>query len=726
MVQRLRSIIATNRFLLVILMLALLLRVLYLVQYHQSPEWEQLTVDNWYHHHWAETVADGNVVGDTTYFRAPLYTFCLGLFYALFGTSLWTARLLGLLIGLASILMTYLLARRIAGKKPALAAAALHAIYPTILYFEFELLLDPLFTLLTQMAVYRFLIWLETPGNRNLLYAGLIFGLAAITRPSILVAILLVAAWLAERAWRNRTGFLQAVLQVGIFVGGALICILPVTVRNLVIAGDPVLISSQGGINLYIGNNNVADGLSAVLPEPLGHNWQLRQIRHIAESEQGRALKPGEVSDHWRDKAVTWIVSHPARFVSLLLNKFGYQFTDREISNNRQLLPFFDTFPVLRYNPLSFGVIFPLALLGAISLWRRHQGARFIVVLMLVYMAAMSLFFFNSRFRLPLLPYYLVFATAGAWWLAGLIRTRSRQLIWLSIVAGAAAWFSLYPPMSFPDRWTPQSLISRGLFLYQRNDYDGASGYFRDAANLEPAFPEVNLNLGACYFRLGQADSAAACFRRDINLHPGRYKAYYNLASLHLVNDRIGEAIELVDQALAIAPYSVPANIIRLRAAASDSTITTDSLLQLVEAAAAATDDELVVLNLGAGLLARDGCRPAVTKCLHRAETATPPPIETDDQAFEPNSRHTKAAFNREKARTYYLLGFCHAQSGRLEKAVRYTERAIVCDTCLVEAYINLSAGYRSLGRLVEADSVLAEAAARFPQNDLLKEPTWR
>jgi hypothetical protein len=155
------------RLLPVVLLLALVLRLIYLMQYQGSPIWEQLTVDNWYHHHWAQSIADGNVVGDTTYFRAPLYVYCLGALYYLFGFSLWVGRLFGLVVGLVSISMTYVIGRRVLGKWEALVAATLHAVLPIVIYFETELLLDPLFTLLLQVAIWRFLVWLESEKERT-------------------------------------------------------------------------------------------------------------------------------------------------------------------------------------------------------------------------------------------------------------------------------------------------------------------------------------------------------------------------------------------------------------------------------------------------------------------------------------------------------------------------------------------------------------------------------
>ena len=54
-----------------------------------------------------------------------------------------------------------------------------HAALPIAIYFESELLLDPLFTLLLQLAVWRLLIWMESERQIDLFQAGLAFGLAS-------------------------------------------------------------------------------------------------------------------------------------------------------------------------------------------------------------------------------------------------------------------------------------------------------------------------------------------------------------------------------------------------------------------------------------------------------------------------------------------------------------------------------------------------------------------
>ncbi|MEE8578103.1 MAG: glycosyltransferase family 39 protein, partial [candidate division Zixibacteria bacterium] len=291
--------------------IALLIRLLYLYQYAGIPDWTMLTVDNRYHHNWAKAIADGDIFGGTTYFRAPFYSFCLAALYSLFGDSLVVGRLFGLFIGLASVSMTFLLGQRIAGDRAGLIAGILHAIYPITLYFEAELLLDPLFTLLLQLTLYQWLKWLDLPQYRTILVTGLLLGLASITRPTalLLTPLLLVSIWSSGRfgaitrsdLWKN----------AGLLVVGTALIVTAVTTRNLIIAADPVLISSQGGINFFIGNHEGSDGRSASMPEPFGHNWQLADVQFEAERAANRELKPGEVSSYWLGKGYEWISDNP-------------------------------------------------------------------------------------------------------------------------------------------------------------------------------------------------------------------------------------------------------------------------------------------------------------------------------------------------------------------------------------------------------------------------------
>lgn len=706
----------TNRWLLTILALALVVRVFYLTYYYHMPDWDQLTVDNYYHHHWAQSIAGGNIFGDTTYFRAPFYVFCLGLLYAVFGTSLLAGRLFGLAVGLGSVAMTYLLGKRIFNTRIGLTAALLQSIYPVMIYFEAELLLDPLFTLLLQLAVYRLLVWSESKKTTEALFTGLLLGLASITRPTALIFIPLIV-FFAMASLKETSLWTK---QIIVFILAVSLVIGPVFVRNLVVAGDPILTASQGGINLYIGNNGAADGVSAVLPEPLGHNWHIKDIAYLAEHETGKKLKPSEVSSYWANEALNWMTNHPWASIRLYLKKLYHSFSNREISNNRNLGLFFDQVPIFKYNPLSFGILFTLTLVAVAAGFRRHPHVRLLSLLVLAYVLVSAVFFFNSRFRLPLLPYYFVLSASGLVTLVHHVRLKRKSSIPLVLLAFCAALFSFYPLISLPQGSSPLSLISKGLYYYSNGQYRQALYYHRLALTVDSTSPEINLDMGTCYFKLGVDDSARYYFEREKRFNPGRVKAYTNIASLHLVSGQYEDAITEVNHALAHKPYDVTANMVFLRAAFAMQKIDNDSLAYLASWAAENTSNDIYLLNDAAALLAQKGALQWAESLLLRALNAKPPAIETDDEAFTRTFRNSPQNWERQRAKTNYQLGYINGLRERYHDAVRYSSQAIRNDSTLVEAYVNLISGLLSTGQPQKAESVLAVAVRKFPANEHL------
>jgi 4-amino-4-deoxy-L-arabinose transferase-like glycosyltransferase len=712
----LKNALKSNCGVVAVLLLALAVRAWYLYYYSTLPDWTQLTVDNYYHHHWAQSIAGGNILGDTTYFRAPFYVFCLGLLYALWGSSLWVARLFGLAVGMASVMMTYLMGKRFFNARVGLIAALIQSVYPIVIYFEGELLLDPLFMLLLQLFVHRLLIWHENKSVKSALCAGLWLGLAAITRPTALVfvpvtVLVFIATLRRTRLWEK---------PVTAFLVGVLLLIAPITIRNLAVAGDPVLIASQGGINLYIGNNPQADGVSAVLPEPFGHNWQIKDITYRAEQATGKQLTPGAVSNFWMRRALDWMARHPGEFVILYGKKLYYSFSDREVSNNRELSSFFNRIPLLKYNPLSFGILFIFSVVGVAAGLRQKASVRLLVLLVVSYIFVMSLFFFTSRFRLPLLPYYFLLSAFGLVALIQRMRLQRKTIVPLAFMALAAGLFSFYPIVPLPKGASPVSIISKGLHYYARSDYRQALRYYLTALDVDSTFPEGNLNVGACFLKLGNADSARYYFDREKRFNPQRVKAYVNMASLYLVSGRYDSAFNEVQHALKLRPYDITANMLLLRSASAKQEINNDSLFKMAVRAARNTKEDIYLLNDAAALLTERGALKEAETLLLKAVYAQPPPIETDDEAFSPVFRNSPGKWLKQRAKAHYQLGYLYGLQGDYDNAVRYSSLAIRLDSSLVEAYVNLISGLVTTGRLEEAKSILKTAQQKFPRNRYL------
>ena len=415
-----KRLLGVDRSLLIILLIYAIVQMSYLIFYSSLPEWNQLTVDNHYHHNWARSIAGGNIVGDTTYFRAPFYVWCLAIVYALLSPDIWIARLFGLIVGLGIVAMTFRLGLRVFDRRCAIVSAVVACFYPALIYFNGELLLDPLFTLLVLFCIERFLIFDDHPGRTNAVWLGLSIGLAAITRPTILIVAPFFVLWHYYHSGR------RSVKQWLTVAVTTLALILPITIRNIVVAGDPVLIASQGGVNFFIGNNAESDGVSAVMPEPLGWNWQMSQVKQIAEEQSGHSLRPGEVSSYWSSEGWEWIAAHPIDALTLFARKVAFAVSDREISNNRDMSSFFRRVPFWGLNLLGFGLIFSLAVVAC--LFDGDRRGLFLGIFSALFLLSVCVFFYASRFRLPIIPIIIVLASHGLF------------VVWQALKGGIRRW----------------------------------------------------------------------------------------------------------------------------------------------------------------------------------------------------------------------------------------------------------------------------------------------
>ncbi len=180
-------------------------------------------------------------------------------FYATAGPREGTARIVELLLGLAAIVVAYLLGRRLNCRRAGLIAAFGIAVYPPFIHSTGALFSEPpaIFTL--PAAVLAFLWASEQQRPRAWLVPGFLFGLTALIRPEYLLVGVAFALLAAIRLGRQR-GWRASLAGAALLVAGLLAPIVPWTVHNEVVLDRTVPISTGGGKALYVGTFLPADG----------------------------------------------------------------------------------------------------------------------------------------------------------------------------------------------------------------------------------------------------------------------------------------------------------------------------------------------------------------------------------------------------------------------------------------------------------------------------------
>ncbi len=194
--------------------------------------------------------------------------------YATGGAHEGTARIVEALMGVAAILVVFLLGERLGGRWVGLLAAFAVAVYPPFIHSTGELMSEPPAILTLPAAVLAFLWAGEQERLRAWLLPGLLFGLTAMFRPEYLLVAAAFVVLAAIRVGLAR-GWKPGLAGAALLLAALLLPIVPWTIRNLDVLGRVVPISTGSGKALYVGTYLPADGeyqrVKALLYERYDH-----------------------------------------------------------------------------------------------------------------------------------------------------------------------------------------------------------------------------------------------------------------------------------------------------------------------------------------------------------------------------------------------------------------------------------------------------------------------
>jgi 4-amino-4-deoxy-L-arabinose transferase-like glycosyltransferase len=190
---------------------------------------------------------------------APL--FYASIYYATGGVHPGAVRLAVALLGAFTIVLVFLLGRRLAGPIAGLVGAALFAIYPVTIFFTGKLMSEPLATLTLTGAVLSF-FWAGDRGRHWAAWAvpGVLLGLTAFARPEYLAFVAVFAPLALIRGWRN-DGWKRGLVAGGVLALAFALPIVPWTLHVSNNVGRFVPISTGGGKALFIGTYLPGNGL---------------------------------------------------------------------------------------------------------------------------------------------------------------------------------------------------------------------------------------------------------------------------------------------------------------------------------------------------------------------------------------------------------------------------------------------------------------------------------
>ena len=333
-------------------------------------------------------------------------------------------------LGAASTWLVFALGRTAYGARVGLIAGWLHALDPTFIAFTHYLFNETLFVFLFLLALHLLLRDEGLPSVASALAIGVVFALAVYVKSSLLYLLPVLAVWWW---WRKRAASGRAALTLALAASAWCVCMAPWSIRNYQVHGGFVLVDSSGPYNLWRGNQP-----NAYARRRMSSDWNVRF------PEPFRAYSVAPVSEVGGSKLVevvqdTLHVDEPTDLEMMRGSQMAaleYMLEDPLWSAQRAWYKIVDV-----WNPTSFvmrhlfkgghGEI-PKLLEVALSWWcalsylallacalpalwlrRRDDFAMLAMLVFFYYTAIHAITFGLTRFRLPVMPFFMILAAVG-------------------------------------------------------------------------------------------------------------------------------------------------------------------------------------------------------------------------------------------------------------------------------------------------------------------------
>lgn len=527
---------------------------------------------------WSDAITDGQWIADEPFQSAPLYPYFLALLRTL-GLDLLGVYSAQALLGTLTMLLIASATRRRAGPLAGIIAALLWIFLDEAVFISGRIWNLPL-----QLFTGSLLLWYATRiperfGMPTQLGLGALSGLAVLANPALLPFVLLLILWAGQPpSGRNLSGSFAA-------LGVLALCIAPATYHNHKACDEFILISSQAGLTFAHGNGPGATGTYRPV-EGVSENrrTQNQDALRLVERETGERSWRA-TSGYFFARGREWMLSHPGDAILLELRKGWWLLTGRTYADlyNFDLESRTEFGSRLAWAPISLAFLFPLALFGLVSAWRREGIRRRGPEILLIGGVALvvMVFWYSPRYRMPLAPAVLLLAAesmARAWttWSTEQKRGPAIGVIALLSLAFLFGQLNRYTRFDSSTALMPAFLHSVGDTLRTIEGREAESIEYLERA-VERGYKnyEAHYSLALAYMKQaenvlndGQVSAqerslpiyqqAVVQLRQTVERDPSAFEPQFNLASIEfwlwqLGAQRAEEVRMLVERALRIA-----------------------------------------------------------------------------------------------------------------------------------------------------------------------------
>ena len=334
----------------------------------------------------------GNVSGIPFSYRPPLYPAFLATIYFFLGHNFLWVGVTQAIIGALTCVFIYFLGKDIFNHITGIIAGFISSFYMYFVASSRFLMSEVLFIFLFTVSIYYLNRGLKDKSLKYMGVSGFLLGLSALSRPVTLfypffIFLFMFLGHMGQVA-RFKVIMRRFILLLVLFL-------IPVsiwTTRNYLVHKTLVPISTNGGINFFIGNT----------PD---ENDRLRVRGPL--KEEAEELKPSDSeivrNNFFFQKALRYMAGHPKVVAKLMFVKFFFFWSPFEWF-------FFGQKGVYNYH---YGFILPFALAAMCFLIKRWREYWVLYVPIFYILSLTVIVHVEPRYRMPIEPFLIIFFSYG-------------------------------------------------------------------------------------------------------------------------------------------------------------------------------------------------------------------------------------------------------------------------------------------------------------------------
>jgi len=320
--------------------------------------------------------------------RTPLYPLFLAGIYAIFGHSYIAVKIIQAVLGALLCIIIFFIANIIYNDRSiAIISAFLVVIYkPFVSGFHYYggpalILSEYLYMFLVGLSILALLLYIKKENKEFGILAGILMGLSILTRPDFATYpfLLIFCLFCAYRLSIKRV--VKRYFIVYFFIA---LTLAPWVLRNYIVEGEFIPLTSHGGLTFFLGNNSSANGGWA---DPEDYAGKVYGMKNVSDYERNII---------WFKKAIGELKSDPGRIPRLIIKKILVHW-----------VPFEKGIKV--FNPY-YAVILLFGSIGILFLRKNSIMEMALLTILLSTTLTAMIIWGEPRHRYPYEPYLIIFA----------------------------------------------------------------------------------------------------------------------------------------------------------------------------------------------------------------------------------------------------------------------------------------------------------------------------